>query len=158
MTSNKKTITGVVLALAIAVIGAHEGLRLNAYPDPVTKGAPWTICYGETLGISKGDKRTVEQCKAMLRQAIEKRYGPGLDSCIKNTAALSDKTYVAFLSLEYNIGQGAFCKSSIVRHVNAGNLRAACDAILLYNKAGGKVIPGLVKRRNEERKLCLSGL
>jgi hypothetical protein len=72
--------------------------------------------------------------------------------------SLPDKVYVADLSLAYNIGTGAFCRSSIVRLQNAGQLRASCDRFPLYNKAGGRTISGLVKRRGKEQVLCIEGL
>jgi len=53
-------------AMAVALVGSFEGLRQNAHPDPATRGQPWTICYGSTNGVKPGDRKTVEQCKALL--------------------------------------------------------------------------------------------
>ena len=61
-------------------------------------------------------------------------------------------------TLTYNIGVGAFCRSTARRRLNAGNVRGACDAATWFNKAGGRKIPGLVNRRTAEHKLCLEGL
>jgi len=81
-----------------------------------------------------------------------------LRKTLPNADKLSDKTYVSFLSLEYNIGVGAFRGSTVARKANAGDLRGACDAILMWDKFKGKTLPGLTKRRIEERQLCREGL
>lgn len=141
-------------SLAIGLIGGFEGLRTRAYLDVV--GVP-TVCFGETRGVKLGDSYTVDQCKAMLGDALVE-FEAGMRACLTAPDRIPDKSYVAFLSLAYNIGNGAFCRSSVARHANAGNLREACNRMLAFNKAGGKVIQGLVKRREAERKLCLQGL
>ena len=150
-----------VAVMAIALVGAWEGLRTKAYRDAV--GVP-TVCYGETRGVKMGHRYTVEQCKAMLGDGLQD-FEKGIRKCLKKPDAIPDKSYVAFISLAYNIGQHGFCKSSIARYANryadTGNLsdlRAACNRILRYNKAGGRVLSGLVRRRKEERKLCIEGV
>ena len=72
------------------------------------------------------------------------------------TVPLHQHEYDAFLSLAYNIGPGAFAKSSALRKFNEGDKRGAADAILLWNKAGGRVLAGLTRRREAERALFLS--
>ena len=139
-------------AAAVAAIGAFEGLRLVAYPDPATRGHPWTVCYGETAGVKRGDRYTAEQCKAMFIESLDK-YARGVESCVKRP--MNDWRYVAYVSLAYNIGVGGFCKSSVVRYHNAGQPEAACNAMLRFNRAAGVVFPGLTKRRNVERAMCL---
>jgi lysozyme len=74
----------------------------------------------------------------------------------KITAPINDNEFGAFVSLAYNIGPGAFMKSSALRHFNAGDKAKAADAILLFNKAGGRVLQGLVNRRKDERVLFLT--
>ena len=145
---------GAVMAMAVALVAAFEGGRTVAYRDAV--GIP-TVCFGETRGVKMGDRYTMDQCKEMLGSALLE-YEAAMVKCLKNPAAIPDKSYVAFLSLSYNIGSYAFCHSSVARRANAGNIRGACDAILYWNKAGGRVLRGLVRRRQEERKLCLEGL
>jgi len=142
-------------ALAVVVVGAFEGLRLTAYPDPATRGPPWTVCYGETKGVQRGDKHTLAECKAMLRESLE-GYARGIERCV--TAPLPDERYVALVSFAYNLGVGGACKSSVVRLINAGQTRAGCDALMRFNRAAGVVFPGLTKRRAKERELCLRGL
>lgn len=146
---------GAVAALAVTLVGGFEGLRLVAYPDPATRGHPWTICYGSTEGVMPGDRKSLEECKALFIKELD-RFANGVERCI--TRPMSDKTEVAFLSLAYNIGWGGFCKSSVARFYNAGDGQAACDAMLRFNRAAGVVFPGLTKRRVKERRLCMEGL
>lgn len=143
-----------VLALLVAFVGGWEGLRTVAYRDIV--GVP-TICFGETRGVAMGDSRTVEECKVMLGQGIAE-FAAGVDKCLTRPASVPDLSYAAFVSLAYNIGNGAFCGSTLVRLANAGDMRAACDQILRWNRAGGKVVQGLVNRRQAEHAMCLDGL
>ena len=144
-----------VAALAVALVGGLEGVRTVAYYDPPR--IP-TICYGETRGVKMGDTATMAECKAMLNKSLAEFSGH-IDKCLP--ASLPDAPYVAFLSAAYNIGPVAFCGSSMARKASTGDVRGACDSLLLWDKvtiAGAKVrLPGLTKRRQEERALCLSG-
>lgn len=137
------------LAICVGCVGGFEGLRTVAYLDPV--GIP-TACFGETQGIRMGDKFTVAECRQMLGERVIE-FGNAVDRCI--TYPMPDKRKAAFTSLAYNIGSDAFCKSSIARKYNKGDVAGACDAMLLYVKAKGVTLPGLVKRREAERQLCL---
>lgn len=139
-------------ALAVAVIGAHEGLRTVAYRDVI--GVP-TICYGETKGVHIGDRYTKADCDKMFVARLDE-FANRVEVCVKRP--MSAETEVAFVSLAYNIGQGGFCKSSVVRLYNVGDRRGACDAMLRFNRVGGRVVSGLTRRREEERKLCIKGL
>lgn len=141
-------------ALAVAVVGGFEGLRLSAYRDVV--GVP-TVCYGETRGIRMGMKFAKTECDAMLLKGLDE-FADGVERCVPGLKAAPEKRYVAHVSLAYNIGIGGYCKSSIARLQNAGHERAACDFFLKYNRAGGIVFPGLTKRRQAERAMCLEGL
>lgn len=140
--------------LAIAFIGNYEGLRLYAYKDVI---GVWTACYGETKGIHKGMRFTKEQCDVMFISGLA-RHEKGMRSCLNDPDGLPEKTYVSFLSLTYNIGVGGFCRSSVAREANNLHLVKACNNILKFNKAGGRVVSGLVTRRKAERKLCLDGV
>lgn len=146
-------LSGALLAASIAVVGGYEGLRTHAYRDAV--GIP-TVCFGETRGVSMGDTYTVEQCKEMLGDALVD-FEQGIRGCLSQPDKIPDPTYVAILSLSYNIGQRAFCGSTVRKRLDAGDIRGACNAFLMWNKAGGKVLPGLDRRRHEERELCLKG-
>lgn len=147
--------SGAVAAVCCTLVGGFEGLRQTAYPDPATKGPPWTVCYGETKGVQRGDRHTVAECKAMLAASLE-GYAAGVEQCV--TREMPDGPYVGFVSLSYNIGTGAFCRSSVARLWNAGQVRASCDAILKFNRAAGIVFPGLTRRREAERAVCLQGI
>ena len=137
------------MALAVVIVGGFEGYRQNAYKDPI---GVVTVCAGETQGVKMGDHYSMEECRAMLARRLGDYYD-GVRRCV--TAPMSDPQAAAFTSLAYNIGVGAFCKSSVVRNFNAGNVRDACNSMLKFNRAGGVVFPGLTRRREAERALCL---
>lgn len=147
-----------VMVAAIALVSGWEGLKLVAYPDRLAHGIP-TVCFGETRGVKLGDSYTVDECKAMLGDALVE-FETGMRRCLTNPDAIPDKSYVAFLSLAYNIGTGpkGFCGSTVARRANAGDLRGACEAIVRWNRAGGKVVQGLINRRADERRWCLEGV
>jgi len=141
-------------ALAIAFIGGWEGLRLQSYPDVIKV---WTACYGETKNIKPGMKFTKAECDEMFaRRLVE--FEQGMRKCLVKPDTIPSKPYVSFLSLTYNIGVNGFCTSSLPKKINAGDIRAACNTLPAFNRAGGKVVRGLVNRRAEERKLCLQGV
>lgn len=144
----------VVLATA-AFVAPWEGLFTRPYKDIV---GVVTWCYGETEGKPKASY-TPQECRDMLAAKLPRYYGE-ISACWgpQVEAKLTDNMRVAFTSGAYNFGSGAFCKSSMVRRLKAGDLRGACDALLLYNRAGGRVVRGLANRRQAERKLCLEGL
>lgn len=143
--------------LAITTTAHHEGLRTRAYKDVI--GVP-TICFGETRGVKMGDVKTVEECKWMLGNRLVEFEENTLQNkkCVLNPEIIPDVSYVQFLSLAYNIGEGGFCKSSIARYLNGGDVASACRSMNKYVYAGGVVWKGLVTRREAEVKLCLGAL
>lgn len=145
--------SGALTAAAVALVGAWEGVRTVAYRDIV--GIP-TVCFGETRGVKMGDRYTMDECRAMLGDALVE-FETGMRACLKAPDAIPEKPYVAFLSLSYNIGTGAFCGSTVARRANEGDIKGACNAIPAWNRAGGKVVKGLVNRRAEEQRICLEG-
>lgn len=151
-------ISGSVAALAttVALLTQLEGVRTVAYQDIV---GVWTICAGETRGVRSGDTATTQQCDAMLAKAIVE-FEDGLDECLNVPSGVKyrDEWKIAVVSWSYNVGLGAACKSTLVRKANAGDLRGACNELPRWNRAGGRIIKGLVNRRVTERKLCLAGL
>lgn len=139
----------------IELIKRWEGCRLTAYQDSV---GVWTIGYGLTtaagLGpVQKGMTITQQQADDYLVRALVK-YEAAVTKAL--TRAPNGNQFSAMVSLCYNIGPGAFAKSSIAKKFNAGDLAGAADAFRLWNKAGGKVLQGLVNRREDERKLFLT--
>ena len=143
-----------ITGLAVALVGGFEGLRTSAYLDPV--GIP-TICFGETKNVRLGMKMTRAECGDLLVASL-KRHEYGMRQCLRRPDDLSDKTYAAFLSFTYNVGVGAFCRSTLARKANAGDLRGACNELPKWVRAGGIKLRGLVNRRADERRLCLEGL
>lgn len=146
---------GALIAAAAVFIGVWEGYSGKAYRDAV---GVETICYGQTAadGADFSKVYTKDQCLKMLTVDLPK-YDAPLQKCIKPEVynALPQSRHIALISLAYNIGSQSVCKSSVVRFLNAGEVQDACDAFLLYDHAGGKVLVGLTRRREAERQLCL---
>ncbi|BBL73968.1 lysozyme [Methylomagnum ishizawai] len=149
----KSRLTGGVLAAAVALTGGYEGLRTVAYRDPI--GIP-TICFGETRGVRMGDRATADQCRTLLGARL-REFEAGMVACLDRPESIPDGAYIAALDLTYNIGTGAFCKSTLRRKLNAGDIAGACEEFPRWNKAGGVEWPGLTRRRAEERELCRAG-
>lgn len=155
---SRKPLAAAVAALMVttaAFVAPWEGFAARPYKDIVGKV---TWCYGETQGAPQ-PLYTQAECQALLVGRLPDYYEP-IKACWGEASdrLLGDNQRVAFLSSAYNFGVGAFCKSSMVRLLREGNVRAACEALMLYTRAGGKVIKGLVNRRSAERALCLKGL
>lgn len=131
-------------------IKEHEGLRLQAYlPTP---NDVWTIGYGHTSTAKKGMVITEEQAEALLRKDIA-----WVEEAIntKVVVPLTQNQYDALASLIYNIGAGAFSKSTLLKMLNAGDYKGAADQFLRWDKQKGKTLRGLTRRRQEERELFL---
>lgn len=137
------------VAICLTVTAGAEGIRQNAYPD--VTGVP-TICFGETKGVKFGDRKTVDECKAMLEGRLYE-FAAEVDRCTK--VELPPTRKAAMVDFAYNLGPAPYC-TKIAPMLDAGDIKGACDRLLLYNKAGGIVFPGLTKRRQRERELCLS--
>jgi lysozyme len=144
-------LVGATAMLCCTIVGGFEGIRLNAYRDVV--GVP-TICYGETRGVKISDKATKAECDEMLISGL-KDFEQGAYNCNPALAEAPGKRIVAHVSLAYNIGIGAYCKSTVVRRFKEGDIEGSCNAFLMWNKAKGITFPGLTRRREAERKLCL---
>jgi lysozyme len=141
-------------AALVVLVGGFEGLRTAAYADPV--GIP-TICFGSTKGVRLGQTKTVDECKALLTDELI-HHEQGMRACLRDPDGLPAPTYGAFVSFTFNVGVGAFCKSTLARKANAGDLSGACNELLRWDRAGGVRWPGLTKRRKAERDLCLKGI
>lgn len=137
----------------IALIKEFEGCRLTAYPDPGTGGEPWTIGYGHTGGIKKGDVITQAQADEYLRADLVKFEG-GVTKLV--TASLTQGEFDALVSFSYNNGLGNLKTSTLLRKLNAGDKQGAADEFPRWCHAAGKEMPGLVRRRAAERALFLS--
>jgi lysozyme len=91
-----------------------------------------------------------------MLQASLVKYDEKMVACLHRE--IPDSMHIAFISATYNIGVYAFCHSSMARKVNDGDLRGACDALLAWDRAGGREIKGLHNRRVSERAICLKDL
>lgn len=143
----------IILALsasAIVGIAVHEGYSPSAY-EPIKGDVP-TIGFGTTQGVKIGDKITVERALVRLLADANK-----FESAVKRCAPVPMHQYEfdAYVSLTYNIGEGAFCSSTLAKLLNQGLYKEACDQILRWDKFKGKPLAGLTKRRKEEHQKCL---
>lgn len=147
--ANRTAVAALSLSAAALVgIVVHEGYSDTPYFDSV--GVP-TIGFGTTHGVKPTDRTTPPKALARALSDIQQFEG-ALKRCVK--VPLHQHEYDAFLSLAYNIGPGAFCNSTLVRKLNAGDYAGACEAIDSWVYSGGKRLAGLVKRRAIERAMC----
>jgi lysozyme len=139
-------------ASTLVGIALHEGYRDAAY-TPVKGDVP-TIGFGTTQGVNPGDKITVE--RALIRLLAD---AGKFEQAVKRCAPvpMHPHEFSAFVSLTYNIGEGAFCRSTLARKLNAGDYTGACAEILRWNKFKGQALPGLTKRRQQEHAQCIGG-
>lgn len=137
----------------IDLIKRFEGYSSKAYPDPATGGAPWTIGYGTTNGVKPGMVITAEKAEKMLRDDVAK-FESGVSSLV--TAPTTQGQFDAMVSLAYNIGLGNFGKSTLLKKHNARCYTCAADQFRVWNRANGKVMNGLTKRRAAERQVYMS--
>lgn len=137
----------------VDLVKEFEGLRLTAYRDAV---GVWTIGYGTTaaagVGIVPRSGLTITESQAdeYLRIALDK-FAAQIAPHIK--VPVTDNQFGAMVSLAYNIGPSAFIASTLLRKLNAGDYIGASAQFARWNKAGGKVLAGLTRRRAAERKL-----
>jgi lysozyme len=139
-------------ALAVPLVMLYEGYVPWVHRDPIGRLA---ACYGhDDQTMTPGKRFTAAECQAMLDQDLLK-HAQALD-CIKHP--LTDGQKAAFVSFAFNVGNKAFCDSTLARKANAGDMAGACAELSRWTRAGGRELPGLVKRRAAERELCERGL
>lgn len=134
-------------------IKGFESLELKAYPDPGTGGKPWTIGWGHTKGVKPGDRITLEQAEAFFSEDLAV-CELTVNSSIKR--AVTQNQFDAMVSLAFNIGGPNFAQSTLVKKFNIGDMQGAAAEFPKWRNSAGKVMPGLVKRRAEEREMFLS--
>jgi lysozyme len=145
-----------IAALALSAstlvgIAGWEGYSGSAYQDIV---GIWTIGFGTTTGVKQG--QSIDPVKALKRKLDDvQKFEGAIKQCV--TVPLHQHEYDAYLSLAYNIGPTAFCRSTLVRLLNEGKYTMACEQILRWDKAGGKVVRGLTLRREAEYRQCMGG-
>ncbi len=154
LTQTMRPFSMSAIAHAVIIVKKWEGCKLEAYPDPATGGAPWTIGYGATgPGIARGLKWSQKQAEDRLALDLD-RFMAGVKSVLRHK--VNDRQLAAMTSLAYNIGVGAFKGSTLLRKFNAGDIEGAANEFPRWNKANGKVMRGLTNRRLDEQKLFLS--
>ncbi len=137
------------------VIKTYEGLRLKAYPDPGTGGEPWTIGYGHTS--SAGAPDVYEGLVITLSDANQifdkdsAAFASEVENCV--SVELNPNQLGALTSFAYNLGIPKFKRSSVLRAVEQGKGDEVARRLMTYNRAAGRVLPGLVKRRAAEAHL-----
>lgn len=140
------------LKLLTDLLKKFEGCKLKAYPDPGTGAEPWTIGYGSTRGVKQGDVITQEQAEELLLEEAQEY----LDEALRLSPRLRSATpgqQAAIASFVYNCGAGNYKKSTLKRNIDAGDFNEAKHSIKMWNKANGKVLKGLVTRRQAEADL-----
>ena len=149
-------IVGALAAgLLFTTIPKDEGTEYKAYRAIV---GVWTICNGDTTNVRPGMVETKEGCQKRLEQQLIAHAAPVMACSPRLKEEGRDYQRAAAVSLAYNIGVNAYCKSTVDRMFDAGNWRAGCDAFRRWVIAGGKRVQGLVNRRERERAICLKGL
>ncbi|MDU4065939.1 lysozyme [Enterobacter kobei] len=139
----------------IALIKQFEGCKLTAYQDSV---GVWTIGYGWTKPV---DGKPIRAGMTIKQETAERLLKTGLVSYENDVSRLvkvdlTQGQFDALVSFTYNLGARSLSTSTLLRKLNAGDYAGAADEFLRWNKAGGKVLNGLTRRREAERALFLS--
>ncbi len=138
------------------LIKRFEGFRANAYRDPA---GIWTIGYGHTSAagapeVAEGMEISRDEAARILARDVD-NFAAGVRKLL--TRELSDRQFSALVSFAYNVGLAGLQGSSVLKAANAGNVAAVSRRLQLWVKAGGQVLPGLVKRRAAEAALFAGG-
>jgi len=142
-------------AIAIALLGGHDGVegrRYDAYQDV---GGVWTVCDGITgKDVQRSHHYTDGECDALLEKHLQpvKRV---VDAAVK--VPVDDYTRAALYSFAYNVGTGAFQHSSLLRHLNAGDTAQACTDMRQWVYVNGQRSRGLIYRRYIDETVCMMG-
>ncbi|HHX5648956.1 TPA: lysozyme [Enterobacter cloacae] len=139
----------------IALIKQFEGCKLTAYQDSV---GVWTIGYGWTQPV---DGKPIRAGMTIKQETAERLLKTGLVSYEIDVSrlvkvSLTQGQFDALVSFTYNLGARSLSTSTLLRKLNSGDYAGAADEFLRWNKAGGKVLNGLTRRREAERALFLS--
>lgn len=137
-------------------IKSHEALRLKAYQD--SKGV-WTIGWGHTKNVHPGDVITREQAEQFIRDDfawVERTLNADLVTG-RDKPLVTQNEFDALCSLVFNIGSNAYLESTVRRKIKQGDKMGAAHAFGMWIYSNHKIAPGLVTRRNAERKMFLQG-
>lgn len=145
----------LVAALAAPMIAKWEGERYEAYPDPGTGGAPWTVCYGHTgADVIRGKRYTKAECAEFLAvDMIE------ANAAVNRCLPMPKLAHVeaALTSAAFNVGPRVVCGSTLQKKALANDWPGACAELSNWRMAAGRVMRGLELRRADERALCETG-
>jgi lysozyme len=134
-------------AAGLALVKAQEGLRLEAYRDG---GGVWTIGYGHTKGVKPGDAISTARAEMLLESDLAEAED-AVARLVK--VVLSDNQFAALTDFVFNEGEGAFARSTLLKKLNEGGYSLVPACLKSWIFEGGKVVPGLVKRRAAEAAL-----
>lgn len=151
--ASKAKIGLLAVVLATPMVMFYEGVVLKTYTDPV--GIP-TACIGETNSeVVMRDEFSRDECVALLGASLAE-HAQGVSACVHRPLASHEAA--AVLSWTFNIGVGAACSSTLMKKLNAGAPSSEwCPELKRWDKAGGKVLKGLTKRREAEYRMCMTG-
>lgn len=144
--------------LGIDLIKNFEGIRLAPYPDPATKGPPYTIGVGATF-YQDGRKVTMQDPPLTVQQATDllkfhlEKFEKEVATLVK--VALTSNQFSALVSFAFNCGTNNLKNSTLLKKLNQAKYSEAADEFLKWTKANGKELPGLVRRRKAERELFI---
>ena len=138
-----------ISSAGLNIIKEFEGFRANAYRDPV---GIWTIGYGTIRGVKPGDVVTRAEAERRLRHELVE-YERAVERATGGNA--TQPQFNTLMSFAYNVGVKGMAGSTVIKRHNSGDHQAAARAFGLWNKAGGKVWPGLTRRRAAERSAAL---
>ena len=139
-----------ISSAGLNIIKEFEGFRANAYRDPV---GIWTIGFGTIRGVKPGDVVTRSEAERRLRHELVE-YERAVERATGGNA--TQPQFDALVSFAYNVGVKGMAGSTVIKRHNSGDHQAAARAFGLWNKAGGKVWPGLTRRRAAESALYLT--
>lgn len=131
-----------------------------SYFDRIASPPLWTVGYGHTQSARAGQRLTESQASDLLARDLRIYWADVRQGFSEQTLAgrLTPERDAAYSSLGYNVGPAAVRRSTATRRLNAGEIAGGCDALGWFNKAGGRVVRGLVNRRADEVALCMQGL
>ncbi|MGL5950289.1 MAG: lysozyme [Cetobacterium sp.] len=136
-------------SVGINLIKKFEGLKLTAYRCPA--GVP-TIGYGTTSNVKLGTTITEEKAEDLLKKDLV-RFETAVKTVVR--VKLNQNQFDALVSFSYNVGTGALQSSTLLKKLNQGDYKGASEEFQKWNRAGGKVLNGLIKRREAEKELFL---
>lgn len=150
--TKRKSLAAIVGVAAAGILATYvpqfEGMVLRGYRDPI---GIVTACAGHTATAVLGKPYTAAECNQYLQDDLAE-HAAGVVACVPGPLTVGERA--AFVSFAYNVGVPKFCASTMARKARAGDAVGACAELSKWVYAGGKVLPGLVKRRATERAIC----